>query len=151
MSRFLHTLLLLALLTPATCSEGPSDEAKPKPVQPPAATKPQLEPRTADDPPPEKLPLPEWFERSLAAAPRITRVAVLSTCESWRRVDGSCEAVAARRNQIRCWRQRGEGALKHAQNLGMKRRRVIDHKIMLLQNLCMETLGWQRTRPDAGV
>ena len=151
MSRFLHTLLLLALLTPATCSEGPSDEAQPKPAQPPAATKPQLEPRTADDPPPEKLPLPEWFERSLAAAPRITRVAVLSTCESWRRVDGSCKAVVARRNQIRCWRQRGEGALKHAQNLGMKRHRVIDHKIMLLQNLCMETLGWQRTRPDAGV
>ena len=108
-----------------------------------------IEPPIAVEPPPEALPLPASFERSLAAAPQITREAVLSTCRTWRRADGSCQAAAARRDQIHCWRQRGERELKHAQNLGLTRRRAIDHKIMLLQNLCMETRGWQRSESHA--
>ena len=150
MGRLLHTALLLALLTLPACSERAPDEAQPKPGQPPATVSPPFEPPTAVDPPPGELPLPEWFERSLAPAPLITREAVLSTCSKWTRLDGSCDAVAARLDQIRCWRQRGEGTLRHAQNLGLKRRRAIDHKIMLMQNLCMETRGWRQRESRAG-
>ena len=144
MGRILHTALLVALLTLPACSERAPEGKPPTPEQLPTVPPPAFEPPIAVDPPPEDLPLPESFERSLAKAPRRTRNAVLSTCVKWMRPDGTCEAKAVRLGQIRCWWKRGKRELKYTQDLGFKRRRAIDHRIMLLQNLCMEMHGWQR-------
>ena len=144
MGGILHTALLVALMTLPACSERVPEGEPPRPEQLPTAPPPAFEPPIAVDPPPEDLPLPESFERSLAAAPPITRIAVLSTCAKWRRPDGSCKAEDVRLAQIRCWWKRGKRELKYTQDLGFKRRRSIDHRIMLLQNLCMEMHGWQR-------
>ena len=61
--------------------------------------------------------------------------------------EGTCDANTVRLDQIRCWWKRGERELKYTQDVGtFKRRRAIDHRIMLLHDLCMEAHGWQR--PD---
>ncbi len=147
MSRILHTALLLALLMVPACSERPTEELPPETPPlfvPPEPTPPPLVP-------PPDLPLPEAFQRSLSAAPAETRAKILTTCKRWMRLDGSCDASAARRDQIRCWWKRGKRELKYAKALGLKRRRAIDHKIMLLQNLCMEIHGWERRDRRTGV
>ncbi len=147
MSRILHTALLLALLMVPACSERPTEELPPE--TPPLFVPP--EPRPPPLVPPPDLPLPEAFQRSLSAAPVKTQKKILTTCERWKRLDGSCDANAARRDQIRCWWKRGKRELKYTQDVGFRRRRAIDHRIMLLQDLCMETLGWQRRDRRSGV
>ena len=146
MSRILHTALLLALLVVPACSERPSEELPPE--QPPRLVPP--EPKPSPPPPlvpPPDLPLPDAFQRSLSAAPARTRKKILATCTRWMRLDGSCDANTVRLDQIRCWWKRGERELKYTQDVGtFKRRRAIDHRIMLLHDLCMEAHGWQR--PD---
>ncbi len=148
MSRILHTALLLALLMVPACSEPPTEELPPE--RPPRFVPPEPKPEPPPFVPPPDLPLPEAFQRSLSAAPVKTQKKILTTCERWRRLDGSCDANAARRDQIRCWWMRGKRELKYTQDIGFKQRRAIDHRIMLLQDLCMETRGWQRRDRRAG-
>ncbi len=147
MSRILHTALLLALLMVPACSERATEELPPE--TPPLFVPP--EPRPPPLVPPPDLPLPEAFQRSLSAAPAETRAKILTTCKRWMRLDGSCAANATRRDQIRCWWKRGKRELKYTQDLGSERRRSIDDRIMLLQDLCLEMHGWQRRDRCAGV
>ncbi len=149
MSRILHTALLLALLMAPACSERPTEE--PPPERPPRLVAPEPKPGPPPIVPPPDLPLPKAFQRSLSTAPDRTQTKILSTCDRWKRFDGFCDANAARRDQIRCWWKRGKRELKYTQDIGFKRRRAIDHRIMLLQDLCMETHGWQRRDRRAGV
>ncbi len=142
MSRILHTALLPAVLMVPACSEPPTEELPPE--RPPRFVPPSPARPPPVVPPPD-LPLPEAFQRSLSAAPARTRTKILATCTRWMRLDGTCDANTVRLDQIRCWWKRGERELKYTQDVGtFKRRRAIDHRIMLLHDLCMETHGWQR-------
>ncbi len=148
MSRILHTALLLSLVMVPACSERPTEGLPPE--RPPRLLPPEPKPGPPPFVRPPDLPLPEAFQRSLSAAPARTQKKILTTCQRWRRLDGSCDAIAARRDQIRCWWMRGKRELKYTQDVGFRRRRAIDHRIMLLQDLCMETRGWQRRDRRAG-
>lgn len=141
MSRFLRLLLLVALSVAPACSEGPTGE--PTPEAAPSVAPPRTRPDRPPSVQPVDLPFPDDFRRSLSKAPAETQKKILATCGKWKRPDGACDDKAVREEQIRCWWKRGERELKYTQDVGFKRRRAIDHRIMLLQDLCMEMHGWE--------
>jgi hypothetical protein len=74
------------------------------------------------------------------------RQELLKTCDKWRHLDRPCDEEQVRRDQLRCWKEKGERTLAWVQARGV-RPRASYLRTLLEVNVCMELKRWRKLKP----
>jgi hypothetical protein len=85
-------------------------------------------------------------QQSAEAQDEPLRNELLKTCDKWRHLDRPCDEAQVRRDQLECWVEKGQAALRFAEARQM-RPRARYMRSLLEVNLCMELRRWRKIRP----
>jgi len=90
-----------------------------------------------------------FYAQALASVERqdeLLRKELLKTCDKWRHLDRPCDQAQVRRDQLECWVEKGEAALRFAV-AQQTRPRWRYLRALRDVNVCMEMRRWRKLRP----